>query len=211
MGKIFCVEFQRVPLNFHTKCITCIHTLKDMIFFYDVTIVRAVKFQAHMRFWKAPCWFGLNIYIEWWRNDMNTRSVLLILCVGYHSLCRGSMVSLLLYINVWTNSRLTGVMRRTMWLALCGRNLPATVGFSWKIGQWKAFPRPCEKGKNMANRVVTVLFLPETNIDLWLFCLAEKNNLWMVVNLSFFCKCDIYNMNGYSPRTSYSYSSISSK
>ena len=30
MGKIFCVEFQRCPLKFHTKYLT--HTLKDMIF-----------------------------------------------------------------------------------------------------------------------------------------------------------------------------------
>ena len=30
MGKIFCVEFQRYPLKFHTKYHT--HTLKDMIF-----------------------------------------------------------------------------------------------------------------------------------------------------------------------------------
>ena len=30
MGKIFCVEFQRYPLKFHTKYRT--HTLKDMIF-----------------------------------------------------------------------------------------------------------------------------------------------------------------------------------
>ena len=30
MGKIFCVEFQRVPLKFHTKYLT--HTLNDMIF-----------------------------------------------------------------------------------------------------------------------------------------------------------------------------------
>ena len=30
MGKIFCVEFQRVPLKFHTKYLT--HTLKDTIF-----------------------------------------------------------------------------------------------------------------------------------------------------------------------------------
>ena len=30
MGEIFCVEFQRYPLNFHTKYLT--HTLKDMIF-----------------------------------------------------------------------------------------------------------------------------------------------------------------------------------
>ena len=30
MGKIFCVQFQRVPLKFHTKYVT--HTLKDKIF-----------------------------------------------------------------------------------------------------------------------------------------------------------------------------------
>ena len=30
MGKIFCVELQRVPLKFHTKYLT--HTLKDTIF-----------------------------------------------------------------------------------------------------------------------------------------------------------------------------------
>ena len=30
MGKIFCAEFQRCPLKFHTKYLT--HTLKDMIF-----------------------------------------------------------------------------------------------------------------------------------------------------------------------------------
>ena len=30
MDKIFCVEFQRIPLKFHTKYLT--HTLKDMIF-----------------------------------------------------------------------------------------------------------------------------------------------------------------------------------
>ena len=30
MGKIFCVEFQRVPFKFHTKYLT--HTSKDMIF-----------------------------------------------------------------------------------------------------------------------------------------------------------------------------------
>ena len=30
MGKMFCVEFQRYPLKFHTKYLT--HTLKDMIF-----------------------------------------------------------------------------------------------------------------------------------------------------------------------------------
>ena len=32
MGKIFCVEFQRVPLKFHTKYHT--HTLKDVDFIH---------------------------------------------------------------------------------------------------------------------------------------------------------------------------------
>ena len=30
MGKIFCVEFQRIPLKFHTKYLS--HTLKDLDF-----------------------------------------------------------------------------------------------------------------------------------------------------------------------------------
>ena len=32
MGKIFCVEFQRVPMKFHTKYLT--HILKDMDFIH---------------------------------------------------------------------------------------------------------------------------------------------------------------------------------
>ena len=32
VGKIFCVEFQRVPLKFHTKYLT--HTLKDVYFIH---------------------------------------------------------------------------------------------------------------------------------------------------------------------------------
>ena len=32
MSKIFCVEFQRVPLKFHTKYLT--HTLKDVNFIH---------------------------------------------------------------------------------------------------------------------------------------------------------------------------------
>ena len=34
MGKIFCVEFQRVPLKFHTKYLT--HTLKDVDFIHII-------------------------------------------------------------------------------------------------------------------------------------------------------------------------------
>ena len=48
MGKIFCVEFQRVPLKFHTKYLT--HTLKD------------VDLRAHKCFWNAP------LYVQWWPN-----------------------------------------------------------------------------------------------------------------------------------------------
>ena len=33
MGKIVCVEFQRVPLKFHTKYLT--HTLKETIFIHS--------------------------------------------------------------------------------------------------------------------------------------------------------------------------------
>ena len=33
MGKIFCVEFQRYPLKFHTKYLT--HTLKDVYFIHN--------------------------------------------------------------------------------------------------------------------------------------------------------------------------------
>ena len=43
MGKIFCVEFQRYPLKFHTKYLT--HTLKDMIL-YNMEILRALRFKS---------------------------------------------------------------------------------------------------------------------------------------------------------------------
>ena len=33
MGQIFCVEFQRYPLKFHTKYLT--HTLKDVDFIHN--------------------------------------------------------------------------------------------------------------------------------------------------------------------------------
>ena len=44
MGKIFCVEFQRVPLKFHTKYRT--HKLKDAFFLYNFEILRALKFKS---------------------------------------------------------------------------------------------------------------------------------------------------------------------
>ena len=37
MGQIFCVEFQRVPLKFHTKYLT--HTLKDVDFIRNDNVI----------------------------------------------------------------------------------------------------------------------------------------------------------------------------
>ena len=51
MGKIFCVEFQRYPLKFHTKYLT--HTLKD-IFLYNNEILRALRFKSSYAFLKCP-------------------------------------------------------------------------------------------------------------------------------------------------------------
>ena len=51
MGKIFCVEFQRVPMKFHTKYLT--HTLKDMIL-YNIEILRAVGFKTSSTFCIYP-------------------------------------------------------------------------------------------------------------------------------------------------------------
>ena len=48
MGKIFCVEFQRVPLKFHTKYLA--HTLKDMIFYTTLKF----KELLDLHFWNAP-------------------------------------------------------------------------------------------------------------------------------------------------------------
>ena len=45
MGKIFCVEFQRYPLKFHTKYLA--HTLKDVDFIH-------LDLRAHKCFWNAP-------------------------------------------------------------------------------------------------------------------------------------------------------------
>ena len=43
MGKIFCVEFQSVPLKFHTRYLT--HIMKDE-FLYNVEILRAGRFMS---------------------------------------------------------------------------------------------------------------------------------------------------------------------
>ena len=50
MGKLFCVEFQRYPLKFHTKYIS--HTLKDMFFLYNIEILRALRFKSSYAFLK---------------------------------------------------------------------------------------------------------------------------------------------------------------
>ena len=51
IGKIFCVEFQRVPLKFHTKYLT--HTLKDAIFIRAENL-RSLKFKSSYKFLKRP-------------------------------------------------------------------------------------------------------------------------------------------------------------
>ena len=49
MGKIFCVEFQRVPLKFHTKYLT--HTLKDKSL-WNIEILRALRVKSSYAFLK---------------------------------------------------------------------------------------------------------------------------------------------------------------
>ena len=51
MGKIFCVEFQRVPLKFHTKYLA--HTLKETLL-CNVQILRALGFKSSF-FKRPPC------------------------------------------------------------------------------------------------------------------------------------------------------------
>ena len=50
MGKIFCVEFQRVPLKFHTKYLT--HTLKDVDFTCEN--LRALRIKSSYVFLNPP-------------------------------------------------------------------------------------------------------------------------------------------------------------
>ena len=51
MGKVFCVEFQREPLKFHTKYT---HTLKDDIFYTMFKYLEPLDLRAHVRFWNDP-------------------------------------------------------------------------------------------------------------------------------------------------------------
>ena len=63
MSKIFCMEFQRYPLKFHTKCLT--HTSKlyknhifqfhwKIWFLYNFEILRALRFKSSYTFLKRP-------------------------------------------------------------------------------------------------------------------------------------------------------------
>ena len=54
MGKIFCVEFQRYPLKFHTKYL--IHTLKAL---KDVYFIQRWKFKSHPS--SLPCPYRISI------------------------------------------------------------------------------------------------------------------------------------------------------
>ena len=49
MGKIFCVEFQRVPLKFHTKYLA--HTLNDIHFYTQVKILKVLRFNSQWTSW----------------------------------------------------------------------------------------------------------------------------------------------------------------
>ena len=67
MSKIFCVEFQRYPLKFHTKYLT--HTLKDIIFIQHCEILRALRFKgSYMMFLK--CSPG-----NWWVKHYQQRCI----------------------------------------------------------------------------------------------------------------------------------------
>ena len=53
MGRIFCVEFQRIPLKFHTKFLT--HTLKDVYDSYTtLKFEELLELGAHTHFWNVP-------------------------------------------------------------------------------------------------------------------------------------------------------------
>ena len=60
--KIFCVEFQRFPLKFHTKYLT--HTLKYADFIHRWKF-KGLDLRAHKCFWKAPLIHLLKMD-SWW-------------------------------------------------------------------------------------------------------------------------------------------------
>ena len=67
MRKILCVEFQTLPLKFHTKYLT--HTLKDTIQ-YNVQILRALRFKCSYAFLKQP--LILQCLVVWSINPKTT-------------------------------------------------------------------------------------------------------------------------------------------
>ena len=56
--KIFCMEFQSVPLKFHTKYL--IRTLRDMIFIQNGNLKELLDLSALTHFWNAPRLFPAN-------------------------------------------------------------------------------------------------------------------------------------------------------
>ena len=74
MGQIFCVEFRRVPLKFHTKYLT--HILKDTIFTQRGNF-RALRFKSSQVFLKCPLddilpGYQLSTYLQTWYSPVNS-------------------------------------------------------------------------------------------------------------------------------------------
>ena len=66
MCKIFCVEFQRVPLKFHTKYLT--YTLKDTIFIQCSTFKIALRFTSLYVFLNPPPNSPWDLWRHWKYN-----------------------------------------------------------------------------------------------------------------------------------------------
>ena len=64
MGKIFCVEFQREPLKFHTKCLT--HSLKETIFIQHWKF-RSSQIYELVNVFEMPPWPTISHYPHQWR------------------------------------------------------------------------------------------------------------------------------------------------
>ena len=76
MGKIFCVEFQRVPLKFHTKYLT--HILINVDFIHGEDL-RALKFKSSEVFLKRSPghvvnrgWTQIDVIKLWFHQDRYT-------------------------------------------------------------------------------------------------------------------------------------------
>ena len=75
MGKIFCVEFQKYPLKFHTKYLT--HTLKDMIL-CNTKILKALRVKSSYASFKRPSvfyvltsWLSHHVMHLWWSHQQS--------------------------------------------------------------------------------------------------------------------------------------------